>query len=182
MKKSVLLLSVIFLLSTSLFAQTGKLNKDTSAYPKAPLYILKLADGRQAQTGGPVLSLIDHKETIEKMEIVESSEATKLYNEDGKNGAIIITLKKDASLLTATELFENYKIKKRNRKLPLFIDSNLIKNAANNFYSTKKITRVTIAIESETGAKYISIITNNIKFKRDPNTIYIRGNATTAVK
>jgi hypothetical protein len=165
--------SVALLIGSNAFAQTSKLNKDTSFYAKTPLYIIKLADGREAISDVYVLSLID-KKNIDSLSVLNNEQAVRKYHERGNYGVIIIKLKKGANMLTLTQLFQKYKIKKNDRMLPLCVDSNLVYNAGTSLYASHKIKKVVIANDALTGKKYLKILTDYVQVKPDPNVVRIR--------
>jgi hypothetical protein len=181
MKNLMAALLLTLLIAGNAFGQEGKLNKDVSKLAKAPLYVIEWANGKQLTSRGPELSLIAQTH-IDKLEIFTGDEAIKRAGRKAKNGLVIVKVKEEAEILNLTALLEKYSIPSKNRRLPLYIDSNLVVNARNSFYSNTKIKSITIATESETGKKYISIITSNVKLKLDPNATYIRGLPTAAIK
>ncbi|MES2486821.1 MAG: hypothetical protein V4581_12860 [Bacteroidota bacterium] len=181
MKNLIIAITTVLLSSANTFSQTGELNKDTSTFTTAPLYVVKLASGKTSTTSTSLLAMIDQHH-IDAMEIYTDRKNVEQYGDKAKNGVVIITLKKDALIITQTEIFDKYKISKANRKLPVYLDSNLTHNSADNFYSANKIKSVKIAKEKGTGMKYISIITDFVRIPPDPNTFRIRGNVIGAVK
>jgi hypothetical protein len=114
------------------------------------------------------------------MEILTDKKADSLYHGEGKNGVIIITVNKEITTLTKDALFKKYKISKKYKDLPLYIDSALTYKDDNNMFVIDHIKAISVAKDKETGDKYISIITDVVKFKPDPNVTYIRGIASTA--
>ncbi|MES2809808.1 MAG: hypothetical protein V4619_14350 [Bacteroidota bacterium] len=172
MKTLIIAITAVLFSSANTFAQTGKLNKDTSAFTTAPLYVVKLANGKASTTSTSLLAMIDQRH-IDAMEVYTDRKNVEQYGDKAKNGVVIITLKKDALIITQTEIFDKYKISKANRKLPVYLDSNLTHNSADNFYSANK---------KGSGMKYISIITDFVRIPPDPNTFRIRGNVIGSVK
>lgn len=59
---------------------------------------------------------------VEAVYVLKDRPATEKYGVNGKNGVIEITLKKDVQLWSLEELFKNFRIKKRDRNLPVFIE------------------------------------------------------------
>jgi hypothetical protein len=163
----------------SCLAQQGKLNKDTSAFAKSPLYIIKFKNQTFKHLSMPMMSLFP-RDDIQTMEILTDKKADSLYHGEGKNGVIIITVNKEITTLTKDALFKKYKISKKYKDLPLYIDSALTYKDDNNMFVIDHIKAISVAKDKETGDKYISIITDVVKFKPDPNVTYIRGIASTA--
>ena len=137
-----------------------KLNKDTSALVKKQLYFYKIDGSDSIYSAVPLLNLIDQG-SISAMNILKDKSATDQFGPKAKNGVIIISLLQGTEILQANKVLDKYKISRKDRKLPLYIDSCLNRNNDKLFYPAKSIRSVTVASEKETGIKYISILTNN---------------------
>ena len=64
--------------------------------------------------------------SIEAIDVIKDSLKTKTYGDEGKNGIIIITPKKEAILLTAKDIINKYKITTNESKLRFAIDKTII--------------------------------------------------------
>jgi hypothetical protein len=72
-----------------------------------------------------VLKLID-PEDIEDVKVFNSGDSMKKYGEDGKNGSIVLTLKRKAKMLTLNQAFKKFRISKNNRALELYLNEEKI--------------------------------------------------------
>jgi hypothetical protein len=174
MRKPIIITLLFFSTGIPCFAQQGKLNKDTSAFSKSPYYVIKFKNQTFDHLSMPMLSALPQAD-IQAMEIYTGNKADSLYYGTGKNGVIVITVNKEVTTLTKDVLFKKYNIKKRYNDLPVYIDSALTNRSDNNMFAIDHIKTITVAKDKETGEKYISIITDVVKFKPDPNVTYIRG-------
>ena len=179
MKKLVTLILLCLVIGGSSLAQ-GKLNKDTSEFlarlisSKSPHYLIKLNDQIIPYSAFPMLALVGQQQ-IDAMEIYSGKKADSLYAGSGEKGLIIIKIKKDPPMYTKSSFLKKYNIKKKYEKLPIYIDSTIAYHTDQFMLSISNIKSVTVAKDAESGEKYISIITNTIKFNPDPNSTYIRG-------
>jgi TonB-dependent SusC/RagA subfamily outer membrane receptor len=176
--KTFITLTLFLLAITGIsFAQHVKLNKDTSAFSKSPLYIFKLYADDKEYNGIPLIGLIDQKD-IASMEILKDKMANEQYGLKGKNGVIIITLSKDVEINQLDKLFDKYKIKQKQRTLPMYINNTLTHSTADMFYTASNKIK-SVSIEKDTGMKYISIITTDYNPNPTPdNQFRIRGGNT----
>ncbi|MDB5003665.1 MAG: hypothetical protein JWQ34_1890 [Mucilaginibacter sp.] len=166
MRNLIIITLLFFGTSITCLAQQGKLNKDTSAFAKSPLYIIKFKNQTFKHLSTPMMSLLPQAD-IQEMEVLSGKKADSLYHGEGKNGVIIITVNKEVTTFTKDALFKKYNIKKTYKDLPLYIDSALTYKADNNMFVIDHIKTITVAKDNETGKKYISIITDVVKFKPD---------------
>ncbi|TSJ43437.1 hypothetical protein FO440_04395 [Mucilaginibacter corticis] len=139
-----------------------KLNKDTSDLAKKQLYFYKIDGSDRIYTAAASINLVDQG-SISAMNFLKDKSATDQFGPKATNGVIIISLLQGTDILQADQLLDKYKIARKDRNLPLYIDSCLNRNSDKLFYPTKSIKSVTIAAEKETGMNYISILTNNDK-------------------
>lgn len=93
MKKTVVLICLVFpLLAQS--QTTEKAKKDTVSLLKpSPLFIVDGIKKFNADT--KAIDLDIKPENIEKIEVIKGRDATILYGDEGKNGAVLITTKKN---------------------------------------------------------------------------------------
>jgi hypothetical protein len=182
MRKIILTSLLIIAGSCITFAQTVKLNKDTAALSKSPLYILKLYADDKEYDAVPLLWMIEQS-TIASMEILKDKTADEEYGVRGRNGVIIITLTKDVEIRQLDKLFDQYKIKQKQRTLPLYINNTFTGSSRDMFYTNpNKIKSVAVTKEKETGMKYISIITTDYNPNPAPdNQLRIRGTGTSGM-
>jgi hypothetical protein len=85
---------------------------------------------------------------IKSMEILKDDEANQRYGEAARKGIILLTLAKGAELLNLTQMFDKYKISKKDRQLPLYID-----NATANLPQTIVFASTIITAVKKTTAK-----------------------------
>jgi len=182
MKKIILTSLLIIAGSCISFAQTVKLTKDTAAISKSPLYIFKLYADDKDYDAVPLLSFVEQK-AIASMEILKDKSADEQYGTKGKNGVIIITLREGVELNQVDQLFNQYKIKQKQRALPIYVNNKLTPTTADMFYpSSNKIKSVAVVKEKGTGVKYISIITTDYNPNPAPdNQFRIRGTGTSGM-
>lgn len=160
------------------FAQQIKLNKDTSGFLNAPMYLVKVAGNAKTFTMTPVLGLVNQKD-IASMEILKGKTADLLYGAKGKNGVVIITLTATTKIFTADELLDTYNIRNNDRVLPLYIDYNLSRNTKDLAFTLSNIKSVNVAVEEATDLKYISIITTDYPNSRiRDRQMHLRGSDT----
>ena len=142
------------------FSQDGKLNKDTTNFSKSPLYVVQLEGDTNYHTVMPELSMVTPK-NVKQMEILKDEPAITKFHERGKNGVIVITVKKETELLTEDELFDEFNIQKKLESLPLFLNNHIIAKSRDMVFTLSKIKSVSVAKEKGTSLKYISIITTD---------------------
>lgn len=82
-----------------------------------PLYVVN----NIVLNGGNVMEYI-RPTGVEAINVLKDGSATEKYGASGKNGVIEISLKKEVQLWNLEELFKNFKIKKRDWNLPVFIE------------------------------------------------------------
>ncbi|MFC3365007.1 hypothetical protein ACFOG5_17640 [Pedobacter fastidiosus] len=103
-------------------------------------------------------SAIDPKD-IESMNVFKYAEVKDKYGDKAKNGVIAIKLKKNVKLLTLDKLLG--KLKKRDRNLPIYINSEKLINRDGIYLSQAKIESVKVAEKSSDKIKeerYINIL------------------------
>jgi hypothetical protein len=154
--------------------------KGTSVSVKVPLYRLNVDGSSNSYNGIYILSIVDQAD-IKSMSILKDKEADEQFGAKGKNGVILITLNKDVQLVSTQELLRKFNIKKKDTRLPVFINRMLTYNSSDLGFKLDKIKAVNVETEPETGFKYINIIPIN-KANIHGNEIRIRGNAMAAAK
>jgi len=86
--------------------------------------------------------------SIQSFNVLKDSSAIKLYGEQAKNGVIKVGLKKNLELWNLEELLKNFKVKKRNRKLPIFVNENKLTDYT-DFYVVNDIIESVKVVEEE---------------------------------
>ena len=91
---------------------------------------------------------------IESMNVLKDASATSLYGGRGQNGVILIKLKKELKLWSLKELLKNFKIRKKNWELPVFVDDKELANQADFFIVNDVIESVkVVAVEDKLSDK-----------------------------
>jgi len=157
-------------------AYLNKLNKDTTQFAKSPLYLVKLDGQANYYTVMPQLGLIEQSDIVQ-MEILKDKMADEQFHEKGKNGVIIITLKKETDLLTMDQLFDRFNIKKKFKNLPLFLNNNITAKLTDMVFAVKNIKSVSVEKEKGTGLKYLSIVSTDSAINIRGSDFKIRGGA-----
>jgi hypothetical protein len=162
-------------LGLSCFAQEGKLDKNPEANLNSPLYILNIK-GKEfifrnaIQTG----SLMNQYQ-IKSMEVWKDSKTTARFGDKGKNGVIEITLTDSAKLINLKELLANFNIAKKDRKLPVYVDSTIVQYPKELILDPTSVKALTIATDTETQERYISIFSTTGRIKVTKGESRIRG-------
>jgi len=177
MKRLFLFFVVCLLKITYCIAQQGVLNKDTSKFEKRPLYVLN-TEGAAGNMGMQISDIIIDSQYIATVEGCMEGCNVAQYGAKAKNGTILIKLKPDVKLLTLNQLFNKFTIDKKDRKYAVFIDSTIAYHPANIVFQPETIKSVTIDKETNTGIKYISIITIYIANRPKNGQIMIGGSLT----
>ncbi|MES2111664.1 MAG: hypothetical protein V4577_23095 [Bacteroidota bacterium] len=149
--------------------RTG-LNKDTSYFKRAPLYILQIPLSSDIEGSGILLNAAD----IDTVSVLHDSVTIATYGNKAANGIVIFKTRKNIKVLTINELLLKYKV--TNTNLPVFIDSVIAYKPNTIYFDPRVIKYVGIEKESVTGLQYISIISNNPAHRLKPGDINIRGN------
>jgi len=129
-----------------------ELDKDTTHFKNAPLYILQLPLTNQIEASGILIK----PEDIESINVFKDSASIKEYGQKAANGIIIFKTKKILKIKTLDELLADFKI--TNKNLPVFIDSAIANRPATYYFDPEVIQSVGIKKELNTGMEYISII------------------------
>ncbi|SHN30351.1 hypothetical protein [Mucilaginibacter sp. OK098] len=148
-------LTIFFLLGFTLcYGQTyNELNKDTTHYKNAPLYILQLPLADPIEATGIIIRPVD----IDSINVFKDSVHTKEYGKKAINGLILIKTKKSLKILTLSQLLMTYHITETD--LPVFIDSAITYKPGKYYFEPQMVKSAIIAKEKETGMKYVSIST-----------------------
>jgi hypothetical protein len=164
-------LTIFFLLAFVVsYGQThNELNKDTTHFKNAPLYILQPPLSNQMEATGIIIK----PEDIESINVRKDSASVKEYGQKAKNGVIIFKTKKVLKTQTLEELLAKFKINDKN--LPVFIDSAIINKPAMYYFDPEVIKSVSIQKEKTTGTKYISILSIYSVYRQKAGDIPIRG-------
>ncbi|WP_295795103.1 hypothetical protein [Mucilaginibacter sp.] len=135
------------------YGQThNELNKDTTHFKNAPLYILQPPLTNQIEASGIVIK----PEDIESINVRKDIASVEEYGQKAKNGVIILKTKKVLKIKILSELLEGFRI--TNKNLPVFIDSTIANKPATYYFDPEVIKSAGIKKELSTGMEYISII------------------------
>lgn len=85
---------------------------------------------------------------VEAVNVLKDGSATEKYGSSGKNGVIEISLKKEVQLWSLEALLENFKIKKRDQNLPVFIELKRLVGY-NDFYIASDMVKNVEVIETK---------------------------------
>lgn len=155
------------------FGQTNyQLDKGTSKNKKEIVYVLKLPEQPPLVTPNLLIDIHD----IDSITIKKGNDAINLYGSKASLGAIEIHLKKKAAIINFDQLLADFNIAYTNNKLPVFIDSVVVRGINDTYFELTDIKSVSISEERETGMKYISIISFFPARRHKKNDIYIKGN------
>lgn len=82
--------------------------------------------------------------SIASFKVLKPDEGAKVYGESAKNGVIEVGFKSDVKLLCFTDLFKNYKIKKKYWALPVFIEDKKLTSSNDIYISSDVIKNVEV--------------------------------------
>lgn len=151
------------------YGQThNELNKDTSHFKNAPLYILQPPLTNQMEATGIIIK----PEDIESINVFKDSASVKEYGQKAKNGVVFFKTKKVLKTQTLDELLAKFKINDKN--LPVFIDSVITNNPAMYYFDPEVVKSVSIETEKKTGMRYVSISTLFPVLRLKSDEIYIK--------
>jgi len=103
---------------------------------------------------GDMLSNYIRPASIQSMDVLKDASATALYGARGQNGVILIKLKKDLQLWSLKELLKNFRIRKKNWDLPVFVDEKELANQADFFIVNNVVESVkVVAVEDKLSDK-----------------------------
>ncbi|MCO5949935.1 hypothetical protein [Mucilaginibacter flavidus] len=145
-----------------------QLDKDTTRFKNAPLYILQLPLADPLEASGIIIK----PDNIESINVFKDGANTKEYGKKAINGLIIIKTKKTLKLLSINQLLTLNHIK--NNGLPLFIDSAIANMPGTYYFEKEMVKSVKVETEKETGMKYINIATLFPVHRLKSDEIYIK--------
>ena len=149
--------------------KSNELNKDTSDFKKAPLYILQLPLSNPIEATGIFININD----IDSVAVLNDSTTKVNYGVKANNGIIIFKTKKYIKVLTISEILSSYNI--QNKNLRVFVDSVIIYKPETYYADPKLIKSANIQEELNSGTKYISVLSIYPIRRPKPGEIYIRG-------
>ena len=114
----------------------------------APLYIIR---NKNRAIEGSVINTLNPK-WIEAINVLKDASNTAKYGSRAANGVLEITLNEDSVFLSVEKLLSAYKLPKRYRKLPLYINQKLVPKEE-LLLQRSSVTDVEIAEELENGLK-----------------------------
>ncbi|MGM9476252.1 hypothetical protein ACS5PU_07470 [Pedobacter sp. GSP4] len=82
--------------------------------------------------------------SIQSMNVLKGVSATSTYGASAQNGAVIINLKNGSKLYGLEDLLKNFKIKKKYRNLPVFIEQRRLTNYADFYIASDMVKEVEI--------------------------------------
>lgn len=92
--------------------------------------------------------------SIQSMNVLKDASATAIYGTRGQHGVVTIELRKDLKLWSLKDLFKNFRIRKKNWNLPVFIDAKELVNQADFFIVNDIVASVkVVAVEDELAGK-----------------------------
>ena len=166
--KSTWLILILYLFFTNLaIGQQNALNKDTSRFKNNPLFIYTI--NNQLQQASNMVDIDPNY--IDRIDVNRSHELIDKYGPRAKNGVVSLVIKPgvDVDLINTDQLFDQFKVKKRDRKLPVFLDSAITFEPYRMLFEARKVKTITVNKEDVTGVKYISITTTKPKPVRSLN-------------
>jgi hypothetical protein len=155
------------------FGQNNQLDKDTSKYQNAPLFVLRLSQLSSFPTSDIVINPAD----IDSVFVYKGASAEELYSGTAKNGVVEFVLKRGMKILNFNDLLTAYHISSAESSLPVFVDSAIIEKPKTTFFEPATMKYVKIETEKSTGMKYIDIRTIFPISRPNKDEIYIRGKA-----
>jgi hypothetical protein len=164
MKRFSLIVLSVLSLGLNCFAQ-GKINDHTNKHSnRAPIYILKVAGQADIichfkHTGFTLATI--NQTSIKSMEVLKDSTTVKRFGNKGKNGVIQIIMIDNTKIITTNELLKTRNIKKKDQKLPIYIDRVILKYPNEMFYDSSAIKSITVTLDPKTNKKHINIVTVN---------------------
>jgi len=168
MIKLTLTISLVFGFIICCAQKHNTLNKDSSFFKHAPLYVLQLPLSNPIEASGVLVKPTD----IDSINVYQDDSTKREYGEKAANGLIIIKAKKTIKILTMSQLLAVYNIKDNN--LPVFIDSTIAYKPNDYVFDNKMIRSVKVQTDEDGGLKYISIITIFPIHRNKEDEIYIR--------
>lgn len=168
-KSSLTFVSIFWVLIC--FGQSNGLDKDTSKYKNAPLFILRLSQLSSFPTSDVVVNPND----IDSITVYKGASAEEIHSGTAKKGIVEFILKRGTKILNFDDLLTAFNIASAENNLPVFVDSVIIEKPKAAFFEPATIKYVKIEIEQSTGIKYIDIRTIFPMHKPNKDEIYIRG-------
>jgi len=130
-----------------------KLDKDTTHFKNAPLFVLQLPLSDPVEATG----ITAKPEDIESINVFKDRPSLNEYGERATNGLIVIKLNKKLKFLTLNELLVSNQI--TDTSLPVYIDSAIVDKRGKYLFEPQLVKSAKIETEQQTGMKYISITT-----------------------
>jgi len=166
MKKIIVTTALIASLAINCFSQTNLnpvVHEDHAV--ANPLYILKVKGHPDIYLDGITTAYLStiKQSSIQSMEVWKDSKSVEKFGEKGKNGVIQITLSDTTILATTDELFKKFNIKKRYRKLPVYVDNIQIPNPSKTFFEASTIKSITVTTYAGARQNIINIFTDNTR-------------------
>jgi hypothetical protein len=168
MIKLSLTISFLFAFAFCYSQQTHSLDKDTTHFKHAPLFVLQLPLADQVEA----TSIIAKPEDIESINVYKDAGILKEYGERAANGLVIIKLNKNLKLLTINQLLASNQIVHTN--LPVYVDSLITNKTGEYLFEPSMVKSVKIQIENGTGMKYVSIATLFPYHRLKSDEIYVK--------
>ncbi|MDB5114665.1 MAG: hypothetical protein JWQ79_157 [Mucilaginibacter sp.] len=163
-----LLFSAFFLLRfIPCYAQ--QLNKDTSKYKNAPIYILRQPNQPDIQASNLDIDV----KKIDSLNVLTKDAAIKLYGVEGKNRVMFLYVNPTVKLLSLNDILDKYGIAVKNRELPVYIDSVIALHPSKLYFESNAVKTVKIEKENLTDNKYISILFIHPHLKPKPGEVFV---------
>jgi hypothetical protein len=188
--KKLYVIAILILLKSFSYGQQKlpmALDNDTSKYKYPPLWVIQMPNKNIIKLLGNVFSNMINPNLIDSIRIIKNG--IKEYGNDGRYGVVEITYRKnvDTTIINPdnlTQLLIKYKLNKKSKRLPVYVDSILVIHPENAYIEPGKLLSIKIEKEKTSGVKFIDILTTNPPKKYTTTTpsstdkIMIRGTAS----
>lgn len=152
-----LLLTFTFIVNSG-FAQSTNAVSTSLAKSNGPLYIVNGVIFGDNNTFQRLLNISD----IENIEILKDSTSTALFCGRPDHNIVLVVLKNNVQVLSFVQLLNKFKIKKKYRQYPVYLDNQPIINVKDFYISSSKATDVKLEYLDNNVNKtpYLNIVTN----------------------
>ena len=142
------------------------LDNDTSKFKYTPILLLKFPNNNILKLFGNFHWDMLNPNLIASINIIKNSNSG--YGAEGRYGVIQITYKKNMDTTinnpdNITQLLGKYKLNKKSKMLPVYVDSILVIHPENAYVEPDNILSIKVEKEKMSGIKFINIQTTNPK-------------------